>query len=338
MKKVAITGKKQAGLIDAPDPTACGEFVVVKIHSAPMCTEYKAFQAGKRPKNIGHEAAGEVVAVAQPGKVAVGDRVVVMPQYPCGKCALCLRGDYIHCQQSLSLEAETGYTGGASTYAQYILKQDWLLVPIPEGVSYDHAGMGCCGLGPTLNAMEAMGVNSLDTVLVTGAGPVGLGGLIHGLVRGARVIVVEGQPYRAALAKELGASEVLAPGDEALQRIMDLTNGVGVDKAIDCAGVIPAQRLCVDAARRRGEVAFVAESGELPISVSRDTIRKGLTLRGVWHYNLALTPRMTEIITRAGDLLDKAITHTFPMTDIQQAWETQLTGECGKVILHPWES
>ena len=98
MKVVAKFGPESAGLIDKPDPVAKGEFVVVKIHSAPMCTEYKGFNKSEhKGDSFGHEAAGEVVEIAQAGTVKVGDRVVVMPHYPCGKCHICLAGEYAHC-------------------------------------------------------------------------------------------------------------------------------------------------------------------------------------------------------------------------------------------------
>lgn len=337
MKVAAMSGERRAGLVDKPDPTPKGEFVLVKIDSVPMCTEYKAFKDGHQGDSFGHEAAGEVVEVAQPGKVKVGDRVVVMPQYPCGTCTLCLRGDYIHCQHLLNVHEMTGSSTGTATYAQYILKQDWLLVPIPDGMSTDHASMACCGLGPTFGAMQLMNVNAFDTVLITGMGPVGLGAVINGVYRGGRVIAAEIHPYRAKLAKQLGAEVVIDPTSEhALEQIMDLTHGVGIDKAIDCSGVASAQRLLIDAARRKGHVAFVGEAGDLTIGVSRDMIRKGLTLHGEWHYNLMDTPRIMQVIQRSSALLDRFITHTFPMNRVQEAWELQITGECGKVILHPW--
>ena len=332
MKVAAIVARREAALVDKPDPKPTKELVLIKILVAPMCAEYKAFRDGHETDNLGHEAAGEVVEVAQSGRAKVGDRVVVMPQYPCGKCPLCLAGEYIHCEHVASP------ANGVATYAQYVLKQDWLLVPIPGGMSYEHASMACCGLGPTFGAMQLMGVDAFDTVLITGMGPVGLGGVINGVHRGARVIAVEPHPYRAELACDLGAEVCVDPDEgDALARIMDLTDGVGVDKAIDCSGVPFAQRLLIDAARRKGQVAFVGEAGDLTVRVSADMIRKGLTLRGAWHYNLADTPRVMEIIQDSPAQLDMLITHSFPLSRVREAWELQLTGNCGKVVLHPWE-
>ncbi|MFC1718645.1 zinc-binding dehydrogenase [Candidatus Poribacteria bacterium] len=338
MKVAAMLGEGKGGLVEKPDPKAKGEFVVVKIHVTPMCTEYHGFKRGSKSDNLGHEAAGEVVEVAQPGKVEVGDRVVVMPQYPCGKCPLCLAGEYIHCQHNLNVEEVTGNVSATATYAQYMVKQDWLLVPIPDDISYEHASMACCGLGPTFNATQLMNVNSFDTVLITGMGPVGLGGVINCVHRGARVIAVEMHPYRANLAKELGAEVAIDPSDEdALDQIMDLTDGVGVDKAIDCSASAEGARLLIDAARRKGHVSFVGAVGELTVRPSRDMVGKGLTLHGAWHFNLGDSPRIMEVVKNEPDLLNKLITHTFPMSKVQEAWELQVTGNCGKVVLYPWE-
>jgi len=340
MKRVIVTGKGQAGIAEGPDPKAKDNWVVVKVFSAPMCTEYKAFAEGTNHEHFGHEAAGEVFEVGQPSKVKVGDRVVVMPTNPCGKCAYCLAGDYIHCQDGVNFSELHGARDGSATMAQLLLKQDWMLVPIPDGVSYDHASMACCGLGPTFGAFQQMGVDRYDTVLITGLGPVGLGGVVNAHYRGARVIGVDSNKWRAQKALDLGADVVIDPtDDDALQQILALTkNSRGVDKSVDCSGVIAAHRLCIDATRRKGQVAFVGESGaDTPLQISPDMIRKGLRLIGVWHYNMADTIKMMDMISNIGDKLDDLISHTFPIDQIQQAWETQLTGDCAKVILKPWE-
>jgi L-iditol 2-dehydrogenase len=339
VKKAVILGERQAGVVEVPIPKPKEDWVLVKIHTAPLCTEFKRFMAGAKSEFLGHEAAGEVVEVAQPGRVKVGDGVVVMPQYACGKCPLCLAGDYIYCQNNINVAEFTGSPEGSATIAQYLLKPDWLLVPIPDGISYDHASLACCGLGPTFGAFERMAVDAFDTVLITGLGPVGLGGVITARYRGACVIGVEVNPWRAAKAKELGAEVVINPQEEdALDQIMALTDGVGVDKVVDCSGVVAAHRLGINAARRRGQVAFVGESyAETPLKISPDMIRKGLTLVGSWHYNLEDTPKIMRVIAESGPQLDKFISHSYPLDEVQHAWETQLSGECAKVLIKPWE-
>src|ERR1041384_7214532 len=114
MKIVAITSERQCEIHDVPQPHARNEFAVVKIHSVPMCTEYKAYKSGYKTDCLGHEAAGEVVEVDVAHASACGprlwphlnwgDRVVVMPQYPCGVCPYCAGGDYIHCQHNRDLK------------------------------------------------------------------------------------------------------------------------------------------------------------------------------------------------------------------------------------------
>ena len=337
MKTVAITGERRAELIDAPDPEPKDEFVVVEVRVAPMCTEYKAFKSGNESQNLGHEAAGVVVSVDRSDRIHVGERVVVMPLYPCGRCALCRSGDYIHCQDSVDALARTGSRAGTATYAQYLVKQDWMLLPIPEDISFEHGAMACCGLGPTFGAMERMAANAFDTVLITGLGPVGLGGIINATYRGCRVIAVEPHPMRRQIALDLGVEEAIDPAEgDPVAALLDLTDGKGVDKAVDCTGEVAAWRLAIDALRRRGEMAFVGEGGPLEVKVSQDMIRKGISIHGSWHWNLNGVDRMMQLIRGAREKLDKLITHRFPMSEVQEAFELQLTGRCGKVLLDPW--
>lgn len=337
MRVVAIEDDGSVALVERPDPQPAGDFVVAKVTVAPTCTEYKAYARRTPGARFGHEAMGEVVAVAQPGRVRMGDRVVVMPLYACGTCPLCLSGEYIHCQRAVDVAAATGSASGTATYAQYLVKQDWMLVPVPEDVSDEHASMACCGLGPTFGAMQRMRVGALDTLLITGMGPVGLGGVINGVHRGARVFAVESHPYRQQLAADLGAEAVFDPRDAGTPAaIVERAGGAGVDCGIDCSGAPEARRLLIDAARRRGQVAFVGEGGDLTLDVSRDLLRKGLTLHGSWHYNLADTPAIMKVIRAVPGQIDRLITHRFPMSRVQEAWELQITGACGKVLLDPW--
>ncbi len=337
MKKAAIFGERQAGLIEVPTPHAREDWALVEVQCIPMCTEYKMFVAGHRSEFLGHEAVGRVVEVAQPGRVGVGDRVVVQPLMACGRCALCIAGDYIHCQNAMDVKTFTGSPEGSATYAQYVLKPSWLLSPIPDEVSFEMAGLALCALGPSMGGLEAMGVEAFDTVLITGMGPVGLGGVVNAKYRGARVIAVESVTWRQDKARQLGADVVIDPGDgDALAQVMALTDGRGVDKSLDCSGVVAAQRFCIDATRRKGQATFVGEcSDQLPVVVSPDLIRKGLTLRGSWHYNLNLYPKVMQVIREspvAGDL----ISHRFPLRQVQEALQVSASHQCAKIMLNPW--
>jgi threonine dehydrogenase-like Zn-dependent dehydrogenase len=339
MQKVIVSGECRAQLVEVADPQPKEDWALVKVMATPMCTEYKAYRSGQRAEYLGHEAVGEVVAVAQPCRVKPGDRVVVQPTYPCGRCRHCVSGNYIYCEDTYNFAEFIGSREGSATYAQYLLKPSWLLSPIPDDVSWEHAGAALCGLGPSYGAFDAIGLNAYDTVLITGLGPVGLGAVVNARYRGARVIAVESAAWRAERALAMGATAVIDPQDErALARIRDLTDGGrGVDAALDCSGTVAAQRLCIDAAARRGRVAFVGECwDQLQIGVSNDMLRKGLTLVGSWHYNLAAYAPIMQVI-RQSPLIDLLISHVMPMCDVERAFALQMAGRCAKIILKPWD-
>ena len=338
MKKAVILGNQKAGIVDVPAPKAKDDWVVVKVMASAMCTEYKAFAAGKKMDSIGHEGAGEVVEVAQPGHVKVGDRVIILPQYPCGKCALCRSGDYIYCEDTVDFAEFMGTTEGSSTFAHYVVKPSWLLPVIPEGVTYEQATMAIDGIGASFGGFQAIGINTFDTVLITGLGPVGLGGVVNALFRGCRVFGVEPSAWRAERARQMGVEIVFDPAEENLvDKIKALTDGRGVDCAIDCSGTPQGERLCIDAVRRRGRVAFTGECmGDLTIRVSRDLIRKGLVMTGNWCYNTGDLPVILQVIQKS-PIIDQLISHVYPMSKIQEAFELLVSGECAKVVLHPWE-
>ena len=337
MIQAAITGERQVSFPEMPEPKAKADWAVVKVHASALCTEYKLWLTGQNPGVIGHEGVGEVVDVAEGGPVKVGDRVVILPQFSCGRCHLCMGGDYIYCEDSYDFAALHGSTAGAGTFAHYALKPTWLLPKLPDDVSYAQATMAIDGIGASFGGLEAIGVNSQDTVLVTGLGPVGLGAVVNARFRNARVIGVEPAPWRANRALEMGAEAVFDPNDpEILQQIRSLTEGQGVDCAVDCSGQVSSERLCIDATRRRGRVAFVGECREeLTITVSPDLIKKGLTVVGSWLYNMGDYAKVMKVI-RQSPLIDLLISHQLPMSQIQTGFGLLAQGEAAKIVVDPW--
>lgn len=331
MRAAAITDTGRVEVVEQVRPTATRDLVVVKNLVAPMCTEFKQRRAGVLSESVGHEAAGIVVDAGGSTRVRVGDRVAVMPHYGCGSCEDCLAGDHMHCVRQRDVLAETGQPHGTGSYAQYVLKPDWLLAPVPDDISLKHAAFACCGLGPTFAALQRMHVGALDTLLVSGCGPVGLGAVVQGVVRGARVLAVETHPYRAQLARDLGAERVLDPLSEDVPAVVHELTG-GADAGVETSGAPTAARTLALAARRRGSVSFISWNDiELPALVPL-----GLTLHGIWHWNhLTMARAMWDTIRKARPLLDTMLTHVLPLEDVAAAMDLQDTGRCGKVFLLP---
>ncbi len=339
METVEITGRRSVRLIEKPMPRIDANYVLVKVIVVPMCNEYHAYTGGmylerNRPDSLGHEIAGEVMAAPAGASVRPGDRVVALCGFPCGRCVLCRRGYYSHCAQTEDPRKVCGSDSGECGFAQYAIKPDWLLEPIPDGMSYDHASMACCGLGPTFGAMERLGVTAGGTVLITGLGPVGLGGIVNARARGARVIGFTRSPYRAELARRLGC-ELLA----GLSRtdVLAATDGRGADYVLECSGQPEYQRLAIDAVARLGGVAFLAEPGRIDISVD-DLVQRGVTLLGTLDINRNDVGRLLQVIGSVPEQLDLLITHRLPLERIAEAFEAQAAFQSGKILLFPWSS
>jgi L-iditol 2-dehydrogenase len=338
MKIVEITGPRAVRLVDRPMPRIDSDYVLVKVAVAPMCNEYLAYTDGiylerNQPDSLGHELAGEVAAAPPGSRLRPGDRVVALCGFPCGRCEVCRRGYYAHCAQPDDPRKVCGSESGECGFAQYAVKADWMLEPIPDGLSYEHAALACCGLGPTFGAMERLDVKAGDTVLITGLGAVGLGGIVNAKLRGARVIGAVRTPYRAELARRLGCDVVIGPS---LRDVLGATDGRGVDAALDCSGQPDYQRLAVDAVARLGTVAFLAEPGRLDLSVDDDLVQRGVTLIGSLDINRTSARRLLEIIRSSPELLDVLITHRLPMGRIGEAFEAQAARRAGKILLYPW--
>jgi L-iditol 2-dehydrogenase len=334
VRAAAITAPGRVEILDQPRPVGSGNLVVVKILITPMCTEFKHRKGGGPQLTLGHEAAGVVVDAGHSGMLKVGDRVALMPHYGCGTCWLCTAGDYMYCPDPRDVLAETGQAYGTASYAEYVLKPDWLLAPIPDDISLEHGAMACCGFGPSFTALQRMSVNALDTVLVSGCGPVGLGAITQSVVRGARVLAIETHPYRAELARKLGAELVFDPRNEdVVAAVRAATGGKGVDAAIETSGAPGASRTLALATRSRGRVSFVSWGNDIDLP---PLVPLGLDIHGCWHWNhLTMAPQMWETIRKAKDLIDIMVTHTMDLDDVSTAMDIQDSGECGKILLRP---
>lgn len=177
-----------------------------------------------------------------------------------------------------------------------------------------------------------------DLVMVLGCGPVGLGAITIAKHYGTQVLAVEISEYRKNLARELGADFVVdGGGDDLEQRILELTHGRRPNKVVDTSGFGPLQQFGMKMAAVRGHFGFVGHNPKEITIIPNEIIFKGLTIYGSWHVNLNDIPTKLYDIIRRSPVAAKIITHTYSLDQAQDAFDTFIAGNSGKILFHPWE-
>jgi len=333
--KVCVTdGRGVVEVAERPAPRSSGDIVKVKLVFAPMCTEFKDVRSGRPSEALGHEASGTVEALGSSTRFHIGDRVVVMPGNACGACDLCASGEHIYCPHQRDVLAETGSTCGTATYAQFIIRPEQLLLPVPDDISLRHASLACCALGPSFNALRRMRTPAGETLVVNGCGPVGLGAIVNAVAVGIRVIAIEPHPYRAELALRLGASASVDPhSTDPVAQVRRLTNDGGVACAIETSGRQEAIDGLMSMLQPLGRMTTLA--WDVPIRLP-PLVARGAEVHGCWHWNHERdAPAMWDIVRRSARALDAMVTHVFDLDDVAEAIALQGSSNCGKVLLRP---
>ncbi|MGH8691499.1 MAG: zinc-binding dehydrogenase, partial [Burkholderiales bacterium] len=186
-----------------------------------------------------------------------------------------------------------------------------------------------CGTGTAYGALRRMQLAGGSTLAVFGQGPVGLSATVIGAAMGARVIAVETNAERRALAKEFGADVSL----DSAEQIKDLTRGEGVDMAIDCTGVAAARLAAVRSAKTWGTVCFVGEGGEVTLDVSRDLLRKQLTLIGSWTFSAMGQADCARFIADNRIALERIFSHRWKLDQADEAYRVFDTQSTGKGVI-----
>src|SRR5581483_9699855 len=297
MRGAVFLGERKIEIRDFPDPTPGPGEVVIEMKASGLCGSHLKFyrsapgeaQASlglgnlKEPFIGGHEPCG-VVAARGPGvaerEAPIGQRVMDHHYSGCGVCKHCRVGWSQLCKAGITVYGVTAHGG----HAQYLKVPARTLVPLPDELSFVEGAAVSCGTGTAYGALRRMNLAGGSTLAVFGQGPVGISATLLGAKMGARVIAVETNSDRLKLAKQMGAEHALTP-EEFQQRQKDLTKGEGVDLALDTTGAPAARLAAVRAAKTWGTVCFVGEGGDVTLDVSRDMLRKQLTLIGSWTFS-----------------------------------------------------
>jgi len=257
MKAAAFKQINEMEVIDAPKPSAGAGEVVLKVHNCGICgSDLHACQYGMGlpPGSImGHEFCGEVAEIGAGVRgYEIGQRVAALPFIACGTCERCKRGMEIHCTRLKGLGL--GQLPGG--YAEYVACNAGSLFKLPDNVS-SRDGALVEPLSVGLHGVKRSRLEKGMTVIVMGAGPIGLATLTWAKGKGATVVVSELAAGRAELARKLGADAVVNPNEQSPADKVREMSGHSPELVFECIGVKGTLGSAVDMVGPRGEVVVV---------------------------------------------------------------------------------
>jgi len=344
MRGVVFLGERKVELRSFPDPTPGPGEVVLEMKASGMCgSDLKFYRSApgaaqaalglgnlSEPFIGGHEPCGIVVARGagvSEREAPTGQRVMDHHYAGCGTCAHCRVGWSQLCRAGITVYGVTAHGG----HADYLKVPARTIVPLPEELSFAEGAAVACGTGTAYGALRRMKIAGGDTLAVFGQGPVGLSATVLGVAMGARVIAVETSPERMKLAEEYGADAVIdASKEDAVPALKELTQGVGVDLALDCTGAAAARRAAVRCVKTWGTACYVGEGGDVTLDVSPDLLRRQVTLIGSWTFSAMGMQECAEFIAKQRIPLERIFTHRWRLEQADEAYrsfDTQTTGK-----------
>ena len=342
MRGVYLPGGRQVETREVADPSPGRGQVVLAMRASTICgSDLRAIyreHLGTGPEAYqgviaGHEPCGEVVAVGpECRRVSVGDRVVVYHIAGCGQCADCRDGYFISCTSPVRAAYGWQRDGG---HADFLLAEESTCIVLPDELDFVDGACIACGFGTAYQALVRAEVSGRDALLITGLGPVGLAaGLIARRMGAHTIIGVEGQPDRQRLALELGAADVvMAPDDDVVTRVLELTQGEGVEVSLDASGAAAARATAVESTRRWGRCVFVGEGGRFEVDASHALIHRQLTLHGSWVTSVGRMEALTTLLAKWGLRPSITVTDRFGLVDAAGAYALADQGGAGKVAI-----
>jgi len=345
--KAAVLEKLERMVVkEVRTPTTGKGEILVRVRSCAVCgSDIRIYHQGnprvKPPQIIGHEIAGEIVEAGEKiENFKIGDRVALGADVPCGVCKFCRNGLGNNCPINYAIGYQ--FPGG---FAEYILVNEITvkygpLHKIPDNLSFEEASLAeplaCC-----LNGYELANLKVGDTVVIVGAGPIGL--MLIELAKNVgagKIILSQRSKERLKIARKFSVDVFVSSLEENfVERVMQETEGEGADVVMVACANPSAQEEALEVVGHRGRVNFF---GGLPPGSARIKIDSNLI-----HYKECFVlgshgsvPRQHKI---ALDLLSRGIikgknfiTHHFNLDEIDEAFEAAEGHQGLKVIVNPW--
>jgi L-gulonate 5-dehydrogenase len=322
MQAIEVTKPGQISIVERPLPVCKEDEVLIKVKAAGICGSDVHIYHGKNafaiyPRVVGHEFVGEIVKVGS--KVAnlhIGDRIAVDPVVACGSCYACRVGRHNVCK---SLNVLGVHRDGG--YQEYVAVAEKNAHKLPENLSWEIAAL----VEPYTIAAQVKERGRLsvdDTVLICGAGPIGL--MILQMVKmvGARAAIMDIIASRLERAKEMGADLVInARNNDMTQAMLEFTQGEGASLIYEATGNVDVLETCiVKIASPAGRIVVLGFSTDLIKIPQVSIMSRELEIIGT-RLNRGKFPEVIEWFAKGLVQPEKVLTHTFNMTDAEKAFE-----------------
>jgi L-iditol 2-dehydrogenase len=344
MKAAYMIGPMQIELRETPTPQVPEDGILIAVKACGVCgSDLRRWREGASVESAfliaGHEISGVVKEVGvRVTDYRIGETLAVAPDVHCGKCYYCEHGLYNLCDDLHLIGITPGYNGGLAEYL--ILTAEMLtggiVHRVPEALSFVQAALAE-PLSSVLAAHDQSGTTLGDTVVVMGAGPIGCLHIAVARSRGARVILSEPNQIRRFIATRFGPEQIIDPMNQNLvDEVRKSTDGRGADIAI-CANPIAATHTqAVELVRKRGRVVLF---GGLPKANPMTTLDGNrihyneIRIIGAFSYHPSYHALALETLNRGLINSNQIITHTFPIDNIDQAFQMAASGEALKVMV-----
>jgi L-iditol 2-dehydrogenase len=348
MKAQVFRGVNQLSYEEVPKPALAADEVLVQVKVVGLCqSDIKKirYPLYEPPRIFGHETAGAIAAVgANVKNWQVGQRVVVMHHIPCMHCGYCLNENFSMCDVYKNVTTTAGFSPSGGGFAEYVkvpghIVEHGGLIPIPDNITYEQASFveptNCC-----LKAVKKAQISPGQTVLVTGAGPIGLMFIMLIKYFGGRAIATDLIPSRLEKALSVGAEAAFDARDPDLSaKIAALTQGMGVDTAILAVPSDKAFFQALDCTRKGGKILFFAEfPDELEIPINPNILyRREIDLMGSYSSSFKVQNLAADIVFSKRIDVDALVSDRYPLSDLAAAVERAVapTPETLKILIYP---
>lgn len=332
MKAAVLLSPKEIKIEDVPVPQPAKGEALIKVSLVGLCgTDYNVFY-GKRSVNYpligGHEIVGKIVEAGEGVEPRrINERVVVEPNYSCGKCYLCLEGNTNICQQRISL----GITSDGG-FAEYVSVPQNYLWKIPDELN-DEKAVFCEPLSVAVRAVSRATIHSGEYVAIIGAGTIALMALQIVKMANARVLVVTKTDRRLNLARKLGADETISTNNQdLLAGVKSFTKRDGCDAVIEMAGTPGAAENAINIVRPGGRIILSGISSEPSTINFSKIVRNEIKIIGSMIYQKEFHTAI-EMLKRGEIKTAPLVSHRFKLVDISEAFKNFTSPSSIKILI-----